>query len=93
MAILLGKSLEEIDRLSYRELVDWSQWFGRNPLPRFRTEAHLAQIAAMVHNANCGRGRGKGIAEFMLFEEDRPRREITDPEQMMAVLKALAGAS
>lgn len=72
--------------------MEWSGWFAKHPLPRFRIEAQLALIAAMVHNANCGRGQAKGVGEFMLFEEQSSKREITDPQQMMAVLKALAGA-
>jgi len=92
LALELGKSLEEIDRLSSSELSRWAVYFGRFPTTARRLDFDLAQIAREVRQVRDALARQRSrlrIKDFLLWDESGATR-LRDPAAQEAYFHALA---
>ena len=78
-----------------REFAEWQAFDLVSPLGAWRDDWRTAYLAMMIHNANCGRGKGKKVSDFLPDWIKPHTDEVTEPqsvEAMIAVARALNAA-
>jgi hypothetical protein len=84
LAVVLHKSLDEIEAMSSRELSEWMAYSRIKAMPDHHWDA--AQISAVVANAMGGGGRTYAVEDFY------PRTAAADALSAEDSVKALAAA-
>ena len=76
-------------RMSGREFSQWMEFYALEPFGPVRDNLHAGQIAAMLFNANRGKGRRPMSANDFLLMSERERMEQRTKKTMGAI-KAIA---
>jgi hypothetical protein len=76
--------------LSYRELRQWAEYYQLEPFGEWRADVRVAQLCAVIANANRDPKRRKKpfeIEDFLLFDKaDRKRRRQAETGNVEPVL-------
>ena len=86
--------VREVRKFPAWELRGWAQYLSRIPPPDDRSEAQLAQLAAMYSNSHRAQGSAPlKLADFLLFKDPWAQEaEIASGEHDQKVFKSLVEA-
>lgn len=82
LALALGKTLGEIEVMSYAEYLEWQEYYALEPFGlavQDATQAHIVSTLANVNRDSKKRPEAYRIADFMLF----PRNNQSEAEAVM----------
>jgi hypothetical protein len=87
LGLALGKSLEEVRRLPYKEILLWRMFYLVEPWGFVDQEFRDARLLAQLYNINAPRNKQKPVQRFMrnmvsmvmnAFHKEAPEAEVPD---------------
>jgi hypothetical protein len=92
----LGMTVSQLERMPYRELVEWMEEYRRDPWGTWRDNTHAAMICTLIGNAFRGKeGRPFSVEDFMLLdaetaEQKRAERRAKYGKSLVDALNSMA---